>query len=204
MKLGVLGGTFDPVHLGHLAIAGEARAALGLDRVLFVPAAQPLLKPLYPVTPVAQRLEMLRLAVRDRPQFEVSTLEMERPGPSYTVDTIEELRRRYPDGEIYFILGCGSLMQLPEWKEPARLIGMCRLAAAPRPGYPRPDLTALEGRLHGISRRVTLLEGPLMDISATEIRERVSKGIPLDELVPGPVAAYIREHKLYTEQREVL
>jgi nicotinate-nucleotide adenylyltransferase len=200
MKLGVLGGTFDPVHLGHLAIAGEAETSLGLDRVLLIPAGRPLLKPIFPATPVAQRLEMLRLAAAERPGFEVSAMEMERPGPSYTVDTIEELQRRHEGDEIYFILGWGSLMQIPEWKEPARLAAMCRLVAAPRPGYPRPDLEDLERRVPGIAQRVIWLDGPLMDISATAVRERLARGLPIDDLVPGPVAAYIKEHKLYTSR----
>ena len=201
MKIGVLGGTFDPVHLGHLAVAEEVNAALDPSEIILVPAGQPLLKPAHPTASAEHRLQMLRLAVADRPYCRVSAMEIERPGPSYTVDTLAELRGQLGDeDEIFFILGWGSLEQLPEWREPSMIIGMCRLVAVPRPGYPRPDLEALEGRIPGISQRVVLLEKPRIDISAASIRELVARGAPIDHLVPAPVAEYIREHKLYSAQ----
>ena len=199
MKIGVLGGTFDPVHLGHIAVAEEARTSLGLSDVILVPAGQPLLKPNRPITSAGHRLQMLRLAVADKPNFKVSTMEIERPGPSYTVDTIAELRVQYGSGdEMYFIMGWGSLGQLPEWREPSRLISMCYLVAVPRPGWPRPDLEALEDSIPGISQRVVLLDKPQIDISASAIRERAARGLSLRHLVPDAVAEYIREHKLYS------
>ena len=199
MKIGVLGGTFDPVHLGHLMVAEEARVSLGLSEILLVPAGQPPLKPSHPITPAEHRLQMLRLAIADRPYFKVSAMEIERPGPSYTVDTIAELRRQYDSkDEIFFILGWDSLAQLPQWREPSRLIKMCYLVAVPRPGYQRPDLEALEASIPGISRRVVFLEKPQIDISASAIRERAARGLSLRRLVPEPVAEYIRQHKLYS------
>jgi len=197
MKIGVLGGTFDPVHLGHLAVAGEAQAGLGLDEVLLVPAGRPRLRTAA-VTPAGHRLAMLRLAVAGKPHFKVSTMEIERPGPSYTVDTIAALQEQYGGGaEIYFILGWGNLAQLPQWREPERLVRLCSIVTVPRPGWPRPDLAALEARVPGISKRVIFLEKPYLDVSASAIRGLVARGQPFRHLVPGPVADYITEHKLY-------
>jgi nicotinate-nucleotide adenylyltransferase len=199
MKIGVLGGTFDPVHLGHLQIAEEAKTSLELSEIIMVPAGQPQLKPAHPITPAEQRLQMLRLAIADRPHFKVSTLEIERPGPSYTVDTIVELEGRYGrEAELFFILGWDSLAQLPEWREPWRIIKMCCLVAVPRPGGTRPNLEALEAGVPGISRRVVFLEKPQVDISASAIRELAARGLSLRHLVPEPVAEYIRQHKLYS------
>ena len=201
MKIGVLGGTFDPVHIGHLMMAEEARASLNLAEILLVPAGQPLLKLDYPVTPAEHRLQMLRLAIAGRPYFKVSTVEIERPGPSYTVGTIAELRVQYgSEDEIFFILGWDSLAQLSGWREPSRLIKMCYLVAVPRPGFQRPDLKALEDLIPGISERVMLLDKPQIDISASAIRELAAQGLPLRHLVPEPVEEYIRQHKLYSTQ----
>ena len=201
MKIGVLGGTFDPVHIGHLMMAEEARASLNLAEILLVPAGQPLLKLDYPVTPAEHRLQMLRLAIAGRPHFKVSTVEIERPGPSYTVGTIAELRVQYgSEDEIFFILGWDSFAQLPGWREPSRLIKMCYLVAVPRPGFQRPDLKALEDLIPGISERVLLMDKPQIDISASAIRVLAAQGLPLRHLVPDPVEEYIRQHKLYSTQ----
>lgn len=199
MKIGVLGGTFDPVHQGHIMMAEEAIDALSLSEVLMVPAGQPVLKVNDRITPAEHRLAMLRLAVAGRQNLKVSTMEIERPGPSFTVDTVAGLSEQHGGrDEIYFILGWDSLEQLSEWREPARLISMCFLVAVPRPGWPRPDLEALEAGVPGISRRVVFLEKPQVDISASAIREMAARGLSIDHLVPGPVADYIKEHKLYT------
>jgi nicotinate-nucleotide adenylyltransferase len=201
MKIGVFGGTFDPVHRGHLLIAEEARESLSLSEVIFMPAGQPLLKPPYPITPAEHRLEMLRLAVGDRPHLKVSTMEIERSGPSYTVDTIAGLREQYRRrDELFFIMGWDSLAQLESWREPSRIIRMCRLVAAPRPGCQKPDLAALEAGIPGISPRVIFLERPRVDISASAIRELAAQGMSLSHLVPEPVAEYIKQHKLYSTQ----
>ncbi len=198
MKIGVLGGTFDPVHRAHIAVAEAARDALTLDRVLLVPAGRPMSRPDHPVAPDKDRVAMLRLAVKGKPGLEVSTIEMERPGPTYTVDSIAQLRKYYgPETGIYFILGCDSLVQLPEWKDPARLVAACRLVAVPRPGCQRPDLKKLERKIPGISKSVIFLKEPNMDVSATEIREKAERGEPIADLVPVPVADYIIKHRLY-------
>jgi len=131
----------------------------------------------------------------------VSTMEIERPGPSYTVGTIAELRVQYgSEDEMFFILGWDSFAQLPGWREPSRLIKICYLVAVPRPGFQRPDLKALEDLIPGISERVMLLDKPQIDISASAIRELAAQGLPLCHLVPEPVEEYIRQHKLYSTQ----
>ncbi len=204
MKIGLLGATFDPVHFGHLAIADEARRSLGLAEVLFIPAGQPQFKSSITVTPAKHRVEMVRLAITGRPEYKISEIEIERGWASYTVDTLAELHRTYDSAdEIYFILGWDSLEKFPEWREPSRIIDMCFLAAVPRPGWPQPDIRALEKAVPGITSRLILLEGPQVDISSTAIRELVAEGKAIENLVPAPVAEYIKKHKLYTTHREV-
>ncbi len=204
MKMGVLGGTFDPVHKGHLMIAEEARSQLNLSEVIFVPARQSPLKPNRHMAPVEHRLQMLRLAIAGKPCFKLSTIEIERAGPSYTVDTIVQLRRKIGQGdELFFILGWDSLAELHKWREPSRIIETCYLVAAPRSGCTKPDLNALEIFIPGISERVIFLDKPVVDISASEIRARIAQGLTIGRLVPRPVADYIKEHTLYLTQKEV-
>ena len=199
MNIGVLGGTFDPVHTGHVLVAEEAKARLNLAEVLFVPAGLPWLRGDSPVAAAEHRVHMVRLAIDDKPYFKLSTIEVERSGPSYAVDTIAELKGQLGAGdELFFILGWSSLAELPEWREPSRLITMCRLVTVPRVGFPAPDLDSLEASIPGLADRVILLDEPRVDISASEIRGRVSRGLPIDHLVPEPVERYIREQGLYT------
>lgn len=201
MKIGVLGGAFDPVHLGHLKIADEVKKSMVLSEIILVPSGQPPFKPDYLITPAEQRLQMLRLAVVDRRHLKVSAMEIERSGTSYTVDTIAALRRQCGrEDELFFILGWDSLEQFVGWREPSRIVTMCYLVAVPRPGWPTPDLGALEAGVPGISQRVVLLNKPHIDISSSAIREMVARGAPIDHLVPGPVAQYIIENKLYVTQ----
>ncbi len=198
MNIGVLGGTFDPIHNGHILIAEEAKARLSLSEVLFVPAGQPWLKEDSPILAAEHRIQMIRLAIAERSYFKLSAMEVERAGPSYTVDTITELEAQLGTAaEIFFILGWDSLAELPRWKEPSRLIQMCHLVAVPRPGYKLPDLDSLAVAIPGLSRSLILLDKPEVDISATEIRNRVAHGLSIAQLVPEPVARYIKQHKLY-------
>jgi nicotinate-nucleotide adenylyltransferase len=197
MKIGVFGGTFDPVHRAHIAAAAAARDALKLDKVLLVPAGQPMSRSELPIASAEDRVAMLRLAVKGKPGLEVSTIEIERSGPTYTVDSITQMRKSALNDEIYFILGCDSLDQLPGWKEPERLVSLCRLVVVPRPGCRTPDLKKLEEILPGISQKVTLLKEPFLDVSATEIREKAGKAESINDLVPAPVADYIKKHGLY-------
>jgi nicotinate-nucleotide adenylyltransferase len=197
-KLGVLGGTFDPIHSGHLAIAEEAKRQIKLDSVVFMPAGHPYFKEARNITAAELRIDMLKQALADKPYFGISLIEVERPGPSYAVDSLTQMKSRLAsEDELFFILGWDSLMNLYSWHAADRLIKLCRIAAAPRPGYCRPDLDLLEKQLPGISQRVEILEAPMMDISSTTIRERVSQGLPIDKMVPPAVERYIREKKLY-------
>ncbi len=185
MNIGVMGGTFDPIHNGHLLVAEEARTQLGLSEVVFMPAGQPRLRMDSPVALAEHRLKMVRLAIAGKPYFRLSAMEVGRAGPSYTVDTIAELRGGVDAGdELFFILGWDSLAELPRWREPSRLIRMCRLVVVPRPGYSAPDLNSLETAIPGMSQRVILLDKPEVDISASVIRERVTKGLTIRRLVP--------------------
>ena len=198
MNIGVMGGTFDPIHNGHLAVAEEVRSRLDLAVLLFVPAGQPWLKMDNPVSPAEYRVHMVRLAIADKPHLKLSTVEIERPGLTYTVDTMAELQAQLgAENDLFFILGWGSLAELPQWKESSRLITMCHLAVVPRPGYPRPDLKALEALIPGLSQRVILMDEPEIDISASDIRDRVARGLSITHLVPEPVESYIKQQKLY-------
>jgi nicotinate-nucleotide adenylyltransferase len=199
VKLGVLGGTFDPPHMGHLILAEEARSRLSLERVLFVPAGDPWRKAGQDITPAHHRLAMVRLAVANDSRFEVCTLEVEREGPSYTVDTLAELARQYgPDAELYFLLGEDALRDMPNWKEPQRIAELATLVVAPRAGASGPR-APLESTIPGLAGRLVRLDMPVVDISATALRERAKRGLSLHDLVPAAVAEYISEHGLYRQ-----
>jgi nicotinate-nucleotide adenylyltransferase len=202
LRLGVLGGTFDPPHIGHLILADEARLALALERVLFVPAGAPWRKAGRELSPREHRLAMVRLAVDDNPHFAVSTLEIDRQGPSYTADTMAELREQFGrQTEIFFIMGADSLADFPHWHEPQRILELARLAVAERP---EPEDVGLEGGLaedlaRAMRERVVWLPMPLIAISASSVRERVRQGLPIRYWVPPAVEEYIRRHGLYVE-----
>ncbi|MEE8194119.1 MAG: nicotinate-nucleotide adenylyltransferase [Dehalococcoidales bacterium] len=199
MNIGVLGGTFDPIHIGHLALAKEVRTRLELAKVLFMPAGQPYQKANIPVLAAQHRVQMVRLAIAGKPCFSLSTIEIERAGPTYTVDTIAELKSRLDSGdELYFILGWDNLKELPKWHEPRQLISLCRLVAVPRVGCPVPDLGFLDTAIPGLSERVVMLDKPEIDISASVIRERVARGLSIKHLVPEQVEKYIKEQGLYS------
>jgi nicotinate-nucleotide adenylyltransferase len=201
MNIGVLGGTFDPIHMGHLIIAEEVRARLDLAEVLFVPAGQPWLKANNIISPAEHRVEMVRLAITKEPSFKLSTMEIERAGPSYTVDTIAELSRQIGAGDkLFFILGWDNLIQLPRWHEPSRLVRLCCLVPLRRVGYPSPDLDSLEAAVPGLSQSIIMLDTPQIEISSSEIRDRVARGLSIHHLVPEPVERYIKEHRLYVRE----
>jgi len=200
MNIGVLGGTFDPIHIGHLKVAEEAVARLDLPRILFMPAGQPWLKlnNANAISPVQHRLEMVRLGIAGNPRFKLSTMEIERTGPTYTVDTIAQLHSQLGEGdEVFFILGWDNLNQLPRWHKPERLIELCRLVAVPRVDFSLPDLPSLEKELPGITERVILFDKPRVDVNASEIRRRAAEGKSISDFVPAPVERYIKEHGLY-------
>jgi nicotinate-nucleotide adenylyltransferase len=193
--IGVMGGTFDPIHVGHLAIGEEAREALALDVVLFVPAGEPPHKPAGSVTSVEHRLAMVELAIADNPAFELSRIEVDRPGPSYTVDTVEALARDADD--LILILSAETFAELPSWHEPERLFGAARMAVVPREGYPAPDPAWLAEAFPGRESGVVYLEGPRLGLSSTAIRARVATGRSIRYLVPDMVRAYIADKQLY-------
>jgi nicotinate-nucleotide adenylyltransferase len=199
-KIGVLGGTFDPIHLGHLIVSEYIREKLGLREVLFIPAGQPWLKLKEEkhVSAAEHRLAMVRLAVASNRYFKVSTIEIDRSGPSYSIDTVLALKSRLGAGaEIYFIVGPDALAKLPKWKDPARLLEACKVVGIGRPGHGNADLRALESALPGVSQSIKLVDVPQIDISSTDIRKRVSQGLSIRYLVPEAVEKYIAEHKLY-------
>jgi len=199
-KIGVLGGTFDPIHLGHLIVAEDLRQKLGLGEVLFVPAGRPWLKlkEEKPISPAEHRLAMVRLAVASNPYFKVSTMEIDRPGLSYSIDTVLELKAKLgAKSEIYFIVGPDALAELPKWKDPARLVEICQVVGIGRPGHAQADLSTLESSIPGVSQRIMLMNVPQIDISATEIRRQVAQGLSIRYLVPEAVEKYIQEHELY-------
>jgi nicotinate-nucleotide adenylyltransferase len=198
--LGLMGGTFDPIHVGHLAIAEEAREALALERILFVPAPRPPHKPDGVAAAIDARLAMVALAIAGNPAFELSRIEIDRPGPSYTVDTAAELAR---DGDLTVILSAETFADLPQWHEPDRLFDLARVAVVPREGYPAPDPAWLSETFPGREGRVTYLEGPRLGLSSTAIRARVAAGRSIRYLVPAAVEAYIAEHRLYRTDQTI-
>lgn len=197
MRFGVFGGTFDPVHLGHLVVAQEVCFRAALDRVLFVPAGQPPHKPDRVISPATHRLAMLERALAAQPAFVISRAEVDRPGPSYSVDTVRALRADLgPGSELFFILGSDQLADLPMWHRPAELLELCHLIAVQRPGAAC-DLATAERHLPALHQRVLWIPVPQIAIAAREIRRRVAAGEPIRYLVPDAVAAYIAEHGLY-------
>ena len=198
MKIGILGGTFDPIHLGHLIIAEEARERLNLDEVLFIPTGQPWMKAGAHISPSRHRLEMTRLAIQSNPLFKVSAMEIERSGPSYTVDTLKDLREELPvSTQIFFILGLDSLKDLPRWKEPRKIVDLCTLVAITRPGSAKIEPAVLDSVAPELSEKVILLEGLLIDVSGTDIRRRVAQGCSIRYRVPPAVGEYIYAQGLY-------
>ena len=198
LKIGILGGTFDPIHFGHLAIAEAARDRLDLDRVILIPAGRPWLKSGHQVSSPAHRLAMARLAIEDRPGLEMSPIEVDRPGPTYTVDTLVELRRELGSGvELYLILGMDSVRELRRWRDPERLFGMCTVVAVSRPDSVDVSSAEIEQSFPGAHGRVRTIRGPMLDISATDIRMRVAEGRSISNCVPPSVQRYIRQHGLY-------
>jgi nicotinate-nucleotide adenylyltransferase len=201
-RLGILGGTFDPVHSGHLAIAAAAREQLGLERILFVPAGQPWRKD-REITPAEHRVAMVRLAIAREPAYELSLVEIEREGPSYMVDTLEELQRSFPAAELALILGEDALADLPNWKEARRILDLAVLAIAPRQGR-RLSKDESWRALPGISGRMEWLEMEPVAVSSTSIRAHIHRGSPVEGMAPPAVEEYFRKHRLYSRSRKQL
>ena len=203
MNIGILGGTFDPVHLGHLSIAKAAMDHAGLEQVLFIPAGQPRLRQAQPAASVSHRIEMVRLAIKGNPRFRVCDIEVRRPGPTYSVDTLEELSVRLgPGTDLFFILGSDVLAQLDRWKNPQRVLTLCRLLVLDRPGQEDFDWPGFYSRVPEAEGRVQIVAAPTVAVSATELRRRSSTRELLVGQAPDAVAQYIRQHGLYLKERE--
>ena len=195
--IGIYGGTFDPPHLGHLILAAEAQAQLGLDRLLWVLTPQPPHKSGQPVTPLTHRLEMLRRAIAGTPGFELSTIEMQRSGPHYSIETLEGLRLQYPDADFVLLVGGDSLRDLPTWRRPADILAACRsLGVMRRPGDSfEPAL--LEHSLPGITEKLRFVDAPQLEISSSTIRSRIAEGGHYRYYLQPDVYEYIEQHRLY-------
>jgi nicotinate-nucleotide adenylyltransferase len=214
MRIGLMGGTFNPIHLAHLRIAEEARELCVLDRVLFIPVADPPHKPLAGEVSFAQRCEMVRLAIAGNPAFELSDIEGRRGGKSYSIDTITAFRSEYPDAEFYFIIGSDSFLELGLWRRYTDIVRSCNLIVVERPGRQVSDpLSALPPTLreelcytpasrcleHAAGTCIHFFAGCLLDISSSEIRRLVAAGKSITYLVPPKVEAYIKEQRIYLE-----
>jgi nicotinate-nucleotide adenylyltransferase len=203
-SIGIFGGTFDPIHVAHLAVAEAAAETLGLECVLFVPAGQPPHKLGVPISPAADRLAMVSLAIEGNDRFGVDPLEIERAGPSYTVDTLEAVAaRRAADGldaDLALIVSVEAYRQLPTWRDPARIVELARLVVAPREGYADADRGAA-ATVPGAPARSVFLDKPRLRLSGSELRAWAAEGRSLRYLVPDAVAAYIGDHGLYRNQR---
>lgn len=200
MRVGVFGGTFDPVHLVHLIIAEQCREQANLDQVWFIPAARPPHKQDRQLTPFAQRVEMLQLATAGHAAFRVDELEKDRPGLSFTADTLEELHRRHVDAELFLIIGSDCLPDLPRWHEPARIVGAATLAIVARPGWtvwPAERLRVALQIAPDKPFRHVVISMPLIDVSSSDLRQRVAGGRSIRYFAPRAVECYIENHHLY-------
>lgn len=197
VRVGILGGTFDPIHIGHLILAEEARDQLGLSIVYLTPAGDPPHKRDRRLAPVEDRLQMIERAIAGNPAFQASRVDADRPGPHYTLDMVRIFQAQLPPGgELYFLMGYDSLAELPGWHRPQELVAACRLVALTRYNVPL-NWDTLEARLPGIRARVTLLDMPELEISSNQIQARVRAGRSIRYLTPEPVREYIMEHGLY-------
>lgn len=201
-RLGIMGGTFDPVHIGHLACAEQARDELGLDAIVFIPAGCPVYKKDKKVTPAADRLAMCALAVASNPAFDVSSIEIDRGGDTYTVDTLRQLRAHYPDNvELYFITGADAVTSIMKWRDSAQIAHLAKLVAVTRPGYEIPDEMKQALREHA-DFQVSFLKMTGLAVSSSDLRRRVAEGRSIRYLTKEVVFRYIEEHGLYRENTE--
>lgn len=202
-RVGIFGGTFDPVHLGHLVLAEQCREQGRLDEVWFVPSARPPHKLGRPLTPFGQRIEMLSLAVAGNPAFRIEPSEKDRPGPSFTVDTLADFGRRYAACDFFLLIGTDTLKDLPTWRDPAGVVERAALLVGSRPGWPVLSAERLRAELglpEGAALRVQHVEAPLIDIASRDLRDRAARGRSLRYLVPRAVEVYIEDRGLYREE----
>ena len=196
-QIGLFGGTFDPPHLGHLILASEAYAQLGLDRLLWILTPEPPHKQDQVITAIAHRLAMVELAIESNPTFDLSRVELDRPGPHYTLDTITLIAEQYPHADITPIIGGDSLRDLPKWNRPKELLKACHWVGVMRRPGEQEDLTVLENDLPGISSKVHYVDAPLLEIASREIRYRIKNGKPYQYYLHPAVYEYIVDNHLY-------
>jgi nicotinate-nucleotide adenylyltransferase len=198
MRIGVLGGTFDPIHCGHLIVAELCRESMGLDRVHYIPAASPPHKQGHVISPARNRLEMVRLAISGQSAFHLDLREQHRAGPSFTVQTLNELRNEYPDADLYFLMGADSLRDFLTWKDPDEIARLATLVVCNRPGVASPSTEQVLAWVGpDIASRVHTVQIPGLDLSGTELRARIAANRTIRFLVPRAVEVYISEHGLY-------
>ena len=199
-KIGLFGGTFDPPHIGHLILASEAVHQFGLSRLLWMLAPDPPHKLEQPITPLPHRLALLQRAIDGNPSFEISRLEIDRPGPHYTIDTVRQLSQLEPNADIILLLGGDSLRDLPTWRLYVDLVAeVYKIGVMRRPGDPF-DMSALEEKIPGVTEKVVFIDAPLQDLASREIRRRVSSGEVWRYYVHPSVHDYIEAHRLYREE----
>jgi nicotinate-nucleotide adenylyltransferase len=199
-RIGIFGGSFDPIHLGHLLMAEQFRSELSLDTVKFIPAKISPFKLNYTPTADKHRLEMLKLAIGAHPNFEIDPIEIQRGGVSYTIDTVEQLQSNQPDATWFLLIGADSLKDFKKWKSPGKLLQSVQLVVARRGGCPEPDWKELDGLASEETLRAIQqirLDIPVMEISSTAVRQRIETKRSIRYLVPAPVEVYIQEHQLY-------
>ncbi|GLV59464.1 putative nicotinate-nucleotide adenylyltransferase [Dictyobacter sp. S3.2.2.5] len=205
-SIGLMGGTFDPIHLAHLIVAEEVRYALNLNEMVFIPAGEPPHKMNRTTAPVRDRLAMVEMAAASNPHFSVSRVEIDRSGPSYLVDTLHLLKKQWgQETDLFFVIGWDSLEDFPTWYKPAEILEQLqRLVVVHRPGYQEDEAynQQLEARLPGLLQKVCLVAAPQLDISSTNLRQRIVENRPIKYQVPAEVEAYIRSHHLYQHQTE--
>ena len=196
-RIGIFGGTFDPPHLGHLILASEAHVQLKLTRLLWVLTPVPPHKTNRPISLLNDRLAMVKLALNDEPSFELSNIEIERPGPHYTLDTVRIFSKLYPNDDLILLLGGDSLRDLPTWHRPADLVAACyQIGVMRRPGDSI-DMDKLDAQIPGLKAKVKFVEAPLLEIASSEIRRRAARGLPFRYYLLPPVYQYIQENNLY-------
>ena len=201
MKIAVMGGTFDPIHNGHLVVAEYVRTSLELDKVIFIPSGVHPFKNNKGITEGQKRLDLLSLAIKSNEYFDISTMEINREGTTYTIDTIKELKKIYKEDEIFFIIGSDIIFEIEKWKDFEELMKLCKFTLLYRPGK---NEDKIENRIEELKRvyglEFTRVKAPLIEISSTEIRERVKKDLSIKYLVPEIVEDYIHKHKLYSRE----
>ena len=196
-SVGILGGTFDPIHYGHLTLAEDAMFRAGLAKIIFVPAARPPHKDNYRVQSSEHRVAMVKHAINYNPKFELSTIELERTGPSYTVDTVYDLKQKYSTSDLYYIMGLDAFLTLYEWKEADRLVNLCRFIILTRPGYNRAEAELASAWPAGSRPNFSIIELRQVDISSQELRSKILKREAITGLVPRSVEQYIKTNRLY-------